>query len=42
MGWYAPMLALLGKKVRQLAASRRLSPKVLQAQLLLLELVDDS
>jgi hypothetical protein len=42
MEWYGSVLALLGKRVRLLAASRRLSPKWLLAQLLLLELIDNS
>jgi hypothetical protein len=42
MGWYTPVLAILGKRVRILAISQRLSPKVLQAQFLVLKLVNSS
>jgi hypothetical protein len=42
MRWYASVLALLGKRVRLLTASLRLTPKWLMAQLFLLELIDNS
>jgi hypothetical protein len=42
MVWYVLVLALLGKRVRLVTASRRLSPKVLLAQLLLLELINNT
>jgi hypothetical protein len=42
MGQYAPGLALLRKKVKLLTASRKLSPKVFLARLLLLEVINGS
>jgi hypothetical protein len=41
-GWYALVLALLGRRVKFITASRRLTPKVLLAWLLLLEVIDKS
>jgi hypothetical protein len=42
MGWYASVLALLGKEVSLLATLRRWSPKELLTRLLLLEGIDGS
>jgi hypothetical protein len=42
MGWYALVLTLLGRKVRLLAASRRLSTKVLLDWLLLFKVINIS